>query len=146
MKQEQSDESLVKEFFAAHTEAIEDGGFTARVVAALPAAESSWVVKRSRLRCWNRALDLLAAVSVVVFLVYFDASDWIQRFTYTLLHHIVIGIAAFDVESLLVRMMLFLHRLPAALPTAEQTLVVVVLLAVLLVLGMQRVVRTVSPR
>lgn len=145
MKEELSDEALVKDFFATHAEAIEDGGFSARVVAALPAAESSWAARRTRMRRWNMALDVVAAASVVGFLVYLDASGWFQRFNDTLLHRVVFRIVTFDAESLLVRLMLFLHRLPEVLPTAEQTLVLVMLLVVFVVMGVQRVVRTISP-
>ena len=133
-----NDELLLKEFFAAHSETIADNGFTERVLAALPQEQEGAV----RLRQWNLVLNGTGILAVVGMLVAFGTFGWVRTAMVGLARRMLMGIANFDWDALLVQSMLFLHRLPELLPSAQQMLALVLVLISLTVLAAERVARS----
>ena len=133
-----NDELLLKEFFAAHSETIADNGFTERVLAALPQEQEGAV----RLRQWNLVLNGTGILAVVGMLVAFGTFGWLRTAMVGLARRMLMGIVNFDWDALLVQSMLFLHRLPELLPSAQQMLALVLVLISLTVLAAERVARS----
>lgn len=132
-----NDELLLKEFFAAHSETIADNGFTERVLAALPQEQEGAV----RLRQWNLVLNGTGILAVVGMLVAFGTFGWLRTAMVGLARRMLMGIANFDWDALLVQSMLFLHRLPELLPSAQQMLALELVLISLTVLAAERLAR-----
>ena len=132
-----NDELLLKEFFAAHSETIADNGFTERVLAALPQEQEEAV----RLRQWNLVLNGTGILAVVGMLVAFGTFGWVRTAMVGLARRMLMGIANFDWDALLVQSMLFLHRLPELLPSAQQMLALELVLISLTVLAAERLAR-----
>ena len=132
-----NDELLLKEFFAAHSETIADNGFTERVLAALPQEQEGAV----RLRQWNLVLNGTGILAVVGMLVAFGTFGWVRTSMVGLARRMLMGIANFDWDALLVQSMLFLHRLPELLPSAQQMLALELVLISLTVLAAERLAR-----
>ncbi len=132
-----NDELLLKEFFAAHSETIADNGFTERVLAALPQEQEGAV----RLRQWNLVLNGTGILAVVGMLVAFGTFGWVRTAMVGLARRMLMGIANFDWDALLVQSMLFLHRLPELLPSAQQMLALELVLISLTVLAAERLAR-----
>lgn len=133
-----NDELLLKEFFAAHSETIADNGFTERVLAALPQEQEGAV----RLRQWNLVLNGTGILAVVGMLVALGTFGSVRTAMVGLARRMLMGIANFDWDALLVQSMLFLHRLPELLPSAQQMLALVLVLISLTVLAAERVARS----
>lgn len=132
-----NDELLLKEFFAAHSETIADNGFTERVLAALPQEQEGAV----RLRQWNLVLNGTGILAVVGMLVAFGTFGWVRTAMVGLARRMLMGIANYDWDALLVQSMLFLHRLPELLPSAQQMLALELVLISLTVLAAERLAR-----
>ena len=132
-----NDELLLKEFFAAHSETIADNGFTERVLAALPQEQEGAV----RLRQWNLVLNGTGILAVVGMLVAFGTFGWLRTAMVGLARRMLMGIVNFDWDALLVQSMLFLHRLPELLPSAQQMLALELVLISLTVLAAERLAR-----
>lgn len=133
-----NDELLLKEFFAAHSETIADNGFTERVLAVLPQEQEGAV----RLRQWNLVLNGTGILAVVGMLVALGTFGSVRTAMVGLARRMLMGIANFDWDALLVQSMLFLHRLPELLPSAQQMLALVLVLISLTVLAAERVARS----
>ena len=132
-----NDELLLKEFFAAHSETIADNGFTERVLAALPQEQEGAV----RLRQWNLVLNGTGILAVVGMLVALGTFGSVRTAMVGLARRMLMGIANFDWDALLVQSMLFLHRLPELLPSAQQMLALELVLISLTVLAAERLAR-----
>ena len=132
-----NDELLLKEFFAAHSETIADNGFTERVLAALPQEQEGAV----RLRQWNLVLNGTGILAVVGMLVALGTFGSVRTAMVGLARRMLMGIANFDWDALLVQSMLFLHRLPELLPSAQQMLALELVLISVTVLAAERLAR-----
>ena len=133
---DKTDQLLLKHFFDNTHQHIQDNGFTQRVMNRLP-------IRTARLRAWSRSLNTLAIVGSIALLIYFGFFDQISQFLIQCSHRILIAFITFDLESLLVRIILFLHRLPHFLPSPAQLLTLLIALSVLMFLGLQRIFKSI---
>ena len=119
-----NDEVLLSKFFAEHHEPIADNGFTERVLAALPERENACLAETMRLRRWSLWLNVFGIVAGLGLLIYLGVFGMAWDGLMTFFNRIYVGVITFDFESLLVDLMLFLHRLPELLPSTSQLLVI----------------------
>lgn len=142
MRQIETDDALLKQFFGQHTETIADDGFSSRVVAALPRRADIRLVENLRLRRWSLALDIAAVVAALALLISMGFFASVQDQLLALAQRAVTSLLSFDVDALLVQLMLFLHRLPAALPSSTQVLALLLTSLILLPLGIRETAKT----
>ena len=77
----------------------------------------------------------------MIYLGFFTSTwDLLQGF----FTRIAVGMMTYDYDGLLVRLMLFLHRLPDLLPSAPQLTAIAISTIVLMTLGIDRIVRRVQ--
>ena len=129
------DERLLADFFAAHQQAIPDNGFTERVMKEVSARSRILQMRRLSLR-----LNILGAVGVVAILLYLGVFTETLESVNSLFNHVTTLSANFDPDSLLVVVMLFVHRLPDYLPSPTQFLAIVLTTIILMTLVIRRVV------
>ena len=134
-----NDEQLLDSFFNEARQPIADDGFTERVMSALPKRQAAFSLRRYSL--W---LNILGAVGVIGLMIYlgFFTSTW--EFLQGLTARMVVGTMTYDYDGLLVRIMLFLHRLPELLPSAPQLTAIAITTIVLMTMGINRVVKSVE--
>lgn len=134
-----NDEQLLESFFNEARQPIADDGFTERVMSALPKRQAAFSLRRYSL--W---LNILGAVGVIGLMIYlgFFTSTW--EFLQGLTARMVVGTMTYDYDGLLVRIMLFLHRLPELLPSAPQLTAIAITTIVLMTMGINRVVKSVE--
>lgn len=135
---EQTDEQLLHDFFAAHRQTLPADGFTERVLAALPQQQPQAL----RLRRWNWLLNGIACVAVLVMLFAGDFFGWLRGAMMSITERMLAGVIAFDWDTLLVQTMLFLHRLPQLLPSAQQLLALALVTLILVPLGLQKLAKS----
>lgn len=137
-----NDEQLLESFFKEFQEArqpIADDGFTERVMSVLPKRESAFSLRRYSL--WLNVTGVAGVVGLMIYLGFFTSTwEWLQGF----LTRIFFGTMTYDYDGLLVRLMLFLHRLPDLMPSAPQLTAIVITTIVLMTLGIDRIVRHVQ--
>ena len=138
-----SDEALLRDFFGDRTEHIEDGGFTERVVAALPQRQTAWVTENLRLRRWSAALNLTALVGGIILLFTLDAFGSVRAAVGAAIQRTVMGLLTFDWGALLVQTMLFFHRLPELLPNATQLAGIMLSLMILTAMSVKKLASSV---
>lgn len=129
------DERLLADFFAAHQQAIPDNGFTERVMKEVSARSRILQMRRLSLR-----LNILGAVGVVAILLYLGVFTETLESVNSAFNHVTTLSANFDPDSLLVVVMLFVHRLPDYLPSPTQFLAIVLTTIILMTLVIRRVV------
>lgn len=134
-KTNQRDERLLADFFAAHQQAIPDNGFTERVMKEVSARSRILQMRRLSLR-----LNILGAVGVVAILLYLGVFTETLESVNSVFNHVTTLSANFDPDSLLVVVMLFVHRLPDYLPSPTQFLAIVLTTIILMTLVIRRVV------
>ena len=137
-----NDEQLLESFFKEYREArqpIADDGFTERVMSALPQREAAFSLRRYSL--WLNVIGVVGVIGLMIYLGFFTSTwDLLQGF----LTRITVGMMTYDYDGLLVRLMLFLHRLPDLLPSAPQLTAIAISTIVLMTLGIDRIVRRVQ--
>lgn len=130
-----ADDALLNSFFAATQQPLTDDGFTERVMAHLPP-------RAANLRRWSMALNIVAAVAIVTMVIFlatsYGVADNIERCATYTLETLVCHVVYFDADALLVRLMLFLHRLPSMLPSATQLIAIVATFILLTTLGIKQ--------
>lgn len=129
------DERLLADFFAAHQQSIPDNGFTERVMKEVSARSRILQMRRLSLR-----LNILGAVGVVAILLYMGVFTETLESVNSVFTHVTTLSANFDPDSLLVVVMLFVHRLPDYLPSPTQFLAIVLTTIILMALVIRRVV------
>lgn len=134
-KTNQRDERLLADFFAAHQQAIPDNGFTERVMKEVSARIRILQMRRLSLR-----LNILGAVGVVAILLYLGVFTETLESVNSVFNHVTTLSANFDPDSLLVMVMLFVHRLPDYLPSPTQFLALALTTIILMTLVIRRVV------
>lgn len=137
-----NDEQLLESFFKEYREArqpIADDGFTERVMSALPQREAAFSLRRYSL--WLNVIGVVGVIGLMIYLGFFTSTwDLLQGF----FTRITVGMMTYDYDGLLVRLMLFLHRLPDLLPSAPQLTAIAISTIVLMTLGIDRIVRRVQ--
>lgn len=137
-----NDEQLLESFFKEFREArqpIADNGFTERVMSALPQREAAFSLRRYSL--WLNVIGVVGVIGLMIYLGFFTSTwDLLQGF----FTRIAVGMMTYDYDGLLVRLMLFLHRLPDLLPSAPQLTAIAISTIVLMTLGIDRIVRRVQ--
>ena len=137
-----NDEQLLESIFKEYREArqpIADDGFTERVMSALPQREAAFSLRRYSL--WLNVIGVVGVIGLMIYLGFFTSTwDLLQGF----LTRITVGMMTYDYDGLLVRLMLFLHRLPDLLPSAPQLTAIAISTIVLMTLGIDRIVRRVQ--
>lgn len=134
-KTNQRDERLLADFFAAHQQSIPDNGFTERVMKEVSARSRILQMRRLSLR-----LNILGAVGVVAILLYLGVFTETLESINGVFNHVTTFSTNFDPDSLLVMVMLFVHRLPDYLPSPTQFLAIVLTAIILMTLVIRRVV------
>ena len=143
-----SDNEILTQFFAEARQPIADGGFTARVMQALPHQAESQSIRRINL--WLNITAVVASVALATYfgvtaLPHFVASyspalpadnavgtqDWMQTLFVTVGRIVADMVPMF--EDMHVQLFLYLHRLPDTLPSQTQVLALVAVLVILMV-------------
>ena len=120
---EPGEEQLLNNFFARHKETVEDNGFTARVLASLPAQQetaTASIPATPSLRRWSRWLNIAAAIGCLALLLNMDLFGGVGKW-----------LRSFDPDTLLVQVMLFLHQIPEHLPSMNQLITYSITLIIL---------------
>ena len=133
---DKTDEILLKRFFENTQEHVEDNRFTERVMDSLP-------IRTTPLRWWSQSLNVVAILGCVALLINFRFFEQLWEFLIQFFQRIFIAFITFDLESLLVRIMLFLHHLPQLMPTPTQLLTLLIGLTFLMFLGIQRIFKSI---
>lgn len=140
-----ADQELLAQFFAEARTPVADDGFSTRVmqqIAAQRAARSSQPLSSlSLLSRWNFWLNTITAVSGLLFLWHEGFFGLVWEHIQRLFRLIVVGIATFDPDTLLVNALLLLHRLPDMLPSSTQFFSIALSILILLAFGAQRLVQ-----
>lgn len=131
------DEALIAGFFAEHKEIIQDDGFTERVLSALPKREDVRMAMSLRLRRWSLWLNVLGIVVGIGLLISLGVVPQWWHSLQQAVDGFLANLYHFDFDSLLVRLMLFLHRLPEILPSPSQVLALLVTSVTLLLLSIK---------
>lgn len=134
-----NDEQLLDSFFKEFKEArqpIADDGFTERVMSALPQREAVFSLRRYSL--WLNVVGVVGVIGLMIYLGFFTSTWELLQGFFT---HLLVTAMTYDYDALLVRLMLFLHRLPGLLPSAPQLTAIVISTIVLMTLGIDRIVR-----
>lgn len=143
-----SDEALVGRFFAEHTEALPDNGFSRRTLDAMHQAGAFAVdedaIACRRLRRIRLALNIIGLAAVLMIVLRKAVFATMASALTVAARHILSALSAFDTDALLVQVMLALHRLPAILPTPTQLAALVLTTLVLLHLGLTSARKTTS--
>lgn len=134
-----TDQELLARFFAEARTPIKDDGFSSRVMQQI---EVSTVNSPSfSLTRWNFWINALGIVAGVGLLIYIGFLGRVWQLLHTVVYRIIAGIVSFDPDDLLVRVMLFLHRLPDMMPSTMQLTSLGLTIFVLLFLGANRLVQ-----
>lgn len=137
-----NDDALLASFFSEHEETIADDGFSERVVSALPRFERAWTTEYLRLRRWRIGLNVFGAIAGVALMVYLGFFTYLWNLMQGAAMRIIAGALHFDGDSLLVNLLLLLHRLPELLPSLTQTVAIATATIVLMVLGIKQITQT----
>jgi len=137
-----SDDELLDAFFNEHKETIADNGFCERVLQGLPERENVESVESQQLRRWRIGLNLFGVAAVVGLLVYFGFFSQLWDFQQGVAAHFISQAMNFDFNSLLVKLMLMLHRLPELLPSPTQIVTIAVAILVLTTATVKQLVDT----
>ena len=142
MRQIENDDALLKQFFGQHAETIADDGFSKRVMAALPRRADIHLTENLRLRRWSLTLDIAALVAALALLIGMGFFGSVQDHLLMFVQRVVTSLLAFDDDAILEQLMLFLHRLPAAIPSSTQALALLLTSLILLPLSIRETAKT----
>ena len=144
------DEALLNAFFAEARTPIADNGFTDRVMDAL--IQRSWQEvateaveeEEERLRRWSEMLNITGALACLALLFYLGFFVRIWDSLHTFIYQAVAWVMTFDIDNMLVHLMLFLHRLPEMLPSPTQLFALGVAFVILMILAVRRFFRNIE--
>ena len=137
-----NDDALLANFFNEHKETIANDGFTERVLSDLPQFERAWTTEHLRLRRWRIGLNVFGTIAGIVLMMYLGFFSYLWNLMQGAIVRAVAGVLHFDYDSLLVNMMLLLHRLPDLLPSPAQMVAIAAATIVLMALGIKQFART----
>ena len=141
IKNQLSDDELLKAFFAQAVEPVPDNGFTDRVMQRIEAMQTEETVQAHvatvALKRWNLWLNLTCVAAIVGLLAYMGFFGQAWHYLHVFANRVLVGILTFDPEALLVHLLLDLRQLPDLLPSANQlfTISLGLLLVGLIVMG-----------
>ena len=135
-----ADDQLLDSFFAQARAPIADNGFTLRVMSALP-RNAPALNATINLRRWHIALNALCAIGIIALLTSINISERLVASVHTSALHLMANILALDTDSILVNILLAMHRMPDLLPSFTQMIALFAITTLLLYMFFARLAR-----